>query len=177
MGFDGTVCCQAASAYPDDVDKAVDEILVAEAQTLNHGQSRPIVSSDNAMKLTVEGCADKLDDYEEEKGNLTMPRMTSQEAFKLKVNDKIDHRDQLGRFASATVTDKRGSKLKIHYDGWSQKWDVWSDWKQEIHLFAARGSISERPAHRMSHLKKGDYGDVNPSIRHSGWKAAEIRYL
>ena len=49
--------------------------------------------------------------------------MSSQDASKLKVHDKIDHRDQIGRFVYATVSEKQGTNLKIHYDGWSRKWD------------------------------------------------------
>jgi len=103
--------------------------------------------------------------------------MTLQDAFKLKIHDKIDHRDQVGRFVFATVSEKQGTNLKIHYDGWSRKWDTWSDFGGEIHRFAAPGSISKRPAHRFEHLKKGDYVDINPTQRHPGWKCGEIRRL
>ena len=44
------------------------------------------------------------------------------QAKKLKVRDKIDHRDQDGKFVYATIMDKQGTNLKIHYDGWSTKW-------------------------------------------------------
>jgi len=103
--------------------------------------------------------------------------MTLQQGFKLKIHDKIDHRDQVGRFVFATVSEKQGTNLKIHYDGWSRKWDTWSDFNKEIHRFAAAGSISKRPSHRFSELKKGDYVDINPSQRHPGWKCGEIRRL
>eukprot|EP00486_Rosalina_sp_Unknown_P003695 CAMPEP_0201577096 /NCGR_PEP_ID=MMETSP0190_2-20130828/23310_1 /ASSEMBLY_ACC=CAM_ASM_000263 /TAXON_ID=37353 /ORGANISM="Rosalina sp." /LENGTH=715 /DNA_ID=CAMNT_0048008757 /DNA_START=120 /DNA_END=2264 /DNA_ORIENTATION=- len=103
--------------------------------------------------------------------------MQLQDAFKLKVHDKIDHRDQVGRFVYATVSEKQGTNLKIHYDGWSRKWDTWSDFQKEIHRFAKAGSISKRPAHRFKQLKKGDYVDINPTQRHPGWKCGEIRRL
>merc|ERR1719410_1810117 len=35
--------------------------------------------------------------------------MTLQDAFKLKIHDKIDHRDQVGRFVFATVSEKQGT--------------------------------------------------------------------
>jgi len=103
--------------------------------------------------------------------------MAMADAYKLKVHDKIDHRDQVGRFVYATVAEKRGGNLKIHYDGWSRKWDTWSDFEQEIHRFAKAGSISKRPAHRFNDLKKGDWVDLNPTQRHPGWKTGEIRRL
>lgn len=46
--------------------------------------------------------------------------------------------DQVGRFCYATIVEKSGSNLKIHYPGWKKKWDRWSDWKKEIHRFAKR---------------------------------------
>ena len=55
--------------------------------------------------------------------------MTLQDAINLKIHDKIDHRDQVGRFVFATVSEKQGTNLKIHYDGWSRKWDTWSDFR------------------------------------------------
>ena len=60
--------------------------------------------------------------------------MTLQDAFKLKIHDKIDHRDQVGRFVFATVSEKQGTNLKIHYDGWSRKWDTWSDFRYFVDI-------------------------------------------
>ncbi|ETO04074.1 hypothetical protein RFI_33328, partial [Reticulomyxa filosa] len=70
--------------------------------------------------------------------------MTLEEAEKLRPNDKIDHRDDVGRFLLAQVVEKQGSMLKVHYDGWNSKWDVWSDYTRELSRFAASGSISQR---------------------------------
>ena len=56
-----------------------------------------------------------------------VPCMTLQQAFELKIGDKIDYRDEVGRFVFATVSEKQGTNLKIHYDGWSRKWNIWSD--------------------------------------------------
>ena len=104
-----------------------------------------------------------------------VPHMKLKEAFALAVHGKVDHRDQVGRFVFATVSEKQGTNLKIHYDGWSRKWDTWSDFNVELHRYAAAGSISKRQRHRFRDLKKGDYVDVNPSQRHPGWKCGEIR--
>ena len=103
--------------------------------------------------------------------------MDVSDAAALKQGDMIDHRDELGRFALATIVEKKQTNLKIHYLGWSDKWDFWSDLKKELHRFAKARSISNRPAHRFKDLKKGDYIDINPTIRHSGWKSGKIQEL
>eukprot|EP01084_Bolivina_argentea_P312291 540658_1 len=88
--------------------------------------------------------------------------LTLQEATQLRPNDKIDHRDYTGRYLHSKIAEKNGTKLKIHYIGWAAKWDVYSDYTKELHLFAKPKSISTRPPNRFSHLKTGDYVDVNP---------------
>ena len=103
--------------------------------------------------------------------------MLSKEVAKLKVGDNLDHRDDVGRFVVATVVEKQGSKLKIHYNGWSGKWDTWSDFKKEWYRFAVAGSIYNRIAHGLTKLKKGSFIDVNPIWRHPGWKHAQIKRL
>ncbi len=82
--------------------------------------------------------------------------MSLRDARKLQVGDKIDHQDTDGRFLGATVIEKIGSDLKIHYDGWNSKWDVWSNYVRELRRFAVAGSISKRRAHRFKHLEEGD---------------------
>eukprot|EP01084_Bolivina_argentea_P060617 110733_1 len=101
--------------------------------------------------------------------------MTLYEATKLNVNDEIDHRDHVGRFITATIIQKQGTNLKIHYNGWSSKWDVWSDFTVELYRFAKYKSISNRPAHRLLSLEKGSYIDINPRRRYYGWRYTEIR--
>ncbi len=90
--------------------------------------------------------------------------MSLEEAKKLSVKDKIDHRDLVECYAKATIVDKKGSKLKIHYD-------VWSNYELELFRFTKYKSISERPKHRFFHLQKGDKIDIN----HTGWHIAEIK--
>eukprot|EP01084_Bolivina_argentea_P240173 403561_1 len=104
-----------------------------------------------------------------------VPHLTISEAKQLQVHDKLDHRDRVGRFVYGTVVDIQGTNIKIHYDGWSRKWDTWSDYNVEIHRFAYAGSVSKRPAHRFKQLQKGDYIDINPTHTHSEWKCGEIR--
>ena len=106
-----------------------------------------------------------------------VPHMSLDEAHQLKVDDKVDHRDTVGRFVLATVMEKQGTNLKIHYVKWSRTWDVWSDFTKELHRFAAAGSIFKRKARRFVSLKKGDYVDINPKCRHPGWKCGQIRFV
>ena len=40
------------------------------------------------------------------------------EASKLQIHDKVDIRDQVGRFVYSTVAEKSGTNLKLHHDGW-----------------------------------------------------------
>merc|ERR1712173_138798 len=42
--------------------------------------------------------------------------MSLEEVMALGVEDKIDHRDSKGRFVIATVIEKQGGNIKIHYD-------------------------------------------------------------
>lgn len=78
------------------------------------------------------------------------------------------------------MVEKRGNNLKIHYDGWSRKWDCYSDYSTEAHRFAKAGSISKRPAHRLHSLDKGDCVDIcidpnaNKDETNLGWKTGRI---
>ena len=82
--------------------------------------------------------------------------MTMKQPFKLQTGDKIDHRDENGRFDVATIQRKKGTNLFLHYDGLSSKWDVWNDIHPDTHRFSKAKSISKRPAHRYKTLRKGD---------------------
>eukprot|EP01083_Nonionella_stella_P218603 783819_1 len=115
----------------------------------------------------------------EDRYTVFVPHMSVEDAYVLSVHAKIDHRDHVGRFLPATVEQKQGSNLRIHYDGWSRKWDVWSDFNAELHRFASAGSISSRPSHhrQFNELKKGDSVDINPLHSHAGWKVGEILRL
>ena len=71
----------------------------------------------------------------------------------------------MGRFCGATIVDKNGSNLKVHYNRWGRKWDVWSDYSNldQLRRFAKYESISKRPRHRLKHLAIGDNVDINTS--------------
>merc|ERR1712154_290996 len=72
----------------------------------------------------------------------------------LKVGDQVDHRDKVGRFLSAEVKAREGTRLLMHYEGWDSKWDEWCDFSKEVGRFAAYGSISKRPT-RVQGVRKG----------------------
>ena len=66
--------------------------------------------------------------------------------------------------------------VKVHIIGWSSKKDKHCDLSKAFNRFATPKSISRRKAHRLTHLQKGDYLDVCPTIHHHSdeWFAARI---
>ena len=82
--------------------------------------------------------------------------LTFPQAAKLRIHDRIDHRDENGLFRLAEVKKTVGTCLKIRYRGETRRLDVWSDYFKELHRFAHPKSISERSAHRMRQSRKGD---------------------
>eukprot|EP01084_Bolivina_argentea_P139564 245516_1 len=101
--------------------------------------------------------------------------MSFEEAKHLSINDNIDHRDFVGLWIPSIIVDKNDTKLKIHYIGWDNQWDIWSDYKIELHKFAKYKSISRRNKHRFSdhQVKIGDYIDIRP-INSNTWTIGEI---
>eukprot|EP01084_Bolivina_argentea_P063322 115653_1 len=106
------------------------------------------------------------------------PHMTVVEAAKLTINDSIDFRHQFGRFITANILTVKNTEVKIHYEGYDEKYDIWCDYTKEINRFAANESITKRKASICKQLKFGDYVDVNPSyVGHSGWRCGKITCL
>ena len=145
----------------------------------NGSQKQPGLQEQETIDVTEDPIAmNRISDQKRQQTEDTSAfpsHMTLRDAHKLKIGDKIDHRDVAGRFVFATVSEKQGTNLKIHYDGWPDKWDIWSDFSKEIHRFAVAGSISMRPAHRFLNLKIGDFVDINSTQRRSRWKAGVIK--
>ena len=44
---------------------------------------------------------------------------TKRELSSLKVGDKVDHRDYLGKFTRGRIISKKGNILKIHYHNYT----------------------------------------------------------
>ena len=98
----------------------------------------------------------------------------------LKIGDKVDHRDDAGRFIKSTILGRHGSQLRVHYDGWSSKWDLWCDYRKNLHKFALSRSISRCPRVRAEHIEEGMFVDVKPSYRHGTdckWRKGKVRRL
>ena len=60
------------------------------------------------------------------------PFYTLKEVSKLKITDRIDHRDYAGKFVYARIVDTNKSKLKIHYRNFNDKYDKWDDYKKHL---------------------------------------------
>eukprot|EP01083_Nonionella_stella_P219910 787272_1 len=99
--------------------------------------------------------------------------MSTEEANKLVINDKIDHRDTFGGSTSAIIVDKKQTNLKIHYPEYGKKFDVWSNYKNELYKFAKHESISSRPGHNFMDLQIDEFINVNP-LNHPGWKLGKM---
>eukprot|EP01083_Nonionella_stella_P184321 668822_1 len=106
-----------------------------------------------------------------------LPHMTLQEASALCVHDKIDHRLPLGHFSLSVVKEIVETNLRIHYIGWPDEYDVWSNYKHRLDRFAQPNSISKRPAHRLHHLTLGDPVSINPITQHPGWRRGFITLM
>ena len=57
----------------------------------------------------------------------SVPFLNPLELDTLLIGSKIDHRDFTGKFYPCVIKNKIGKKLKIHYSGWSSKYDLWDD--------------------------------------------------
>ena len=92
-----------------------------------------------------------------------VPHMTFAEARQLKIGDKVDHRKLHGKFAVATILHHAPQKgaVKLHYDGQSSEYDTFCPYTSELHRFALASSISRRPAHRLTTIRKGSFVEVN----------------
>ena len=101
--------------------------------------------------------------------------LTKNEISQLKEGDEIDHQDEVGRFTFAKIEKKKKDDVYIHYIGWGKKWNQWCNVIHDADRFARPHSISIRPAHRLKKLKVNDKVDINPMLKHPGWKNGYIR--
>ena len=64
---------------------------------------------------------------EKARRQLEYPRDMLRERWRgnLKKGDLIDARDSEGRWFDSVVTEVSTEKIKVHYRGWSSKWDAW----------------------------------------------------
>eukprot|EP01084_Bolivina_argentea_P160746 279885_1 len=105
--------------------------------------------------------------------------MSVSELENLQINNKIDHRNTAGKFIGATIIDKNGMKLKIHYEDIdNHQHDIWSDFSIERHKFAKYGTISKYVSKILSDLEIDDDVDINPMYNgHDGWRSGAIEEI
>eukprot|EP01083_Nonionella_stella_P240209 839942_1 len=71
--------------------------------------------------------------------------ITQNEADELKIGDKIDHlriKNNPPTFFAAQIIDKDDNKLKIHYIGYADSYDEWSNYKNELYRYSKYESIT-----------------------------------
>eukprot|EP01084_Bolivina_argentea_P124863 221259_1 len=130
----------------------------------------------NAKKLGFIGLNAK-NCFADDCSSAYVQHMSIEQASKLTINDKIDHRDRVGRFLEALIVDMKGSMLKIRYAGFGD--EVWSDYKKELNKFATYKSISKRsellPNNRflVDYKKHRRFYDILPAGGKE-WKLGEV---
>ena len=113
-------------------------------------------------------------------------KMSLNDVRELKNNDQIDYRTGSNCFVKATVLDNFYLKgnllgqskilLQIHNEeafstgNTSSDAQLWIIVDENLDRFAWNGSISQRAAHRLENLSKGDSVFINPVKVHPGWK-------
>mmetsp|Transcript_14578 Transcript_14578/g.13080 ORF Transcript_14578/g.13080 Transcript_14578/m.13080 type:complete len:448 (+) Transcript_14578:159-1502(+) len=102
--------------------------------------------------------------------------LTREQFSRLRVNDKIDHRDYQGRYVPAQIVTKRGFTVTVHYVGWSDKYDKTVKYTSAPTDFAQAGSISKSAATGpLCEYTKGDYVKYRPvGDDSSKWRKAVI---
>eukprot|EP01084_Bolivina_argentea_P309118 534651_1 len=96
--------------------------------------------------------------------------MSLQQRNSIKIYDKIDYRNEEGKFMGYTVLDKRGTILTLFQN--EAKFFAFKDidYMEQNNELADYGSISRRKAHRLLDVVMGDYVDINKD----GWRYGEI---
>ena len=80
--------------------------------------------------------------------------MNLDKVMKLTPETKIDYRDFNGRFLKAEIVQISIDKTKLYkkygisYEGWADKWNVWSIPKHQHKRYSEYKSVSRRPLHR-----------------------------
>lgn len=100
--------------------------------------------------------------------------LSLEDGASLDIGSIIDHRDESGRFVLAKVIDRRGSSLRIHYDGWGSKYDCWSNYKREIHRFARAGFVSRRKSVLTQYVFKDSPIKIKPRGISKKWLSGKI---
>ena len=77
----------------------------------------------------------------------------------------IDAKDTMGNWYKSMIIDTKGEEVKVHYQGWKPRWDIWMHRKSDD---LAPLCTKTRP---WRDFKKGDVVDANPRSRddHTAW--------
>ena len=64
----------------------------------------------------------------------------------MEIGDKIQYKSKRNyEYFDATVIKKMGTRLKLHYDGYSAKWDEWSDFYVDLKRYSKVNGSSFAP--------------------------------
>lgn len=85
--------------------------------------------------------------------------LTEQQINDLSVGDKCDCMDFQGRFLSVQIIKRKVLKVKVHFIGFSKKYDIWIN-VDEKEKFAKYDSISTLQSEKYKNIKIGDRCDA-----------------
>eukprot|EP01083_Nonionella_stella_P080927 222622_1 len=102
--------------------------------------------------------------------------MNQEQIDLIAVNDKLDHRNDEGKFIGAVVLNKQDATVTLQYDEVDDMKDVIvTENIENVSKFGRYHSISKRKAHHFTNLMEEDYIDINTSYNnHEGWRYGEI---
>eukprot|EP01084_Bolivina_argentea_P055637 101964_1 len=170
MGFQRNYIVRAFKVYEVNYGRSFNIEVITEIITRLQNKDKHAKATQITSHIQFKCCKKDPIPFERYSNTPFVSHMSMEDASKLKINDKIDHRDDVGRFIHCTVIDKQNTNLKIRYR------NTWTDFSKELDRIAKPKSISKRLAHRFEHIKQGDYIDVNP-IRHPGWKIGQVKSM
>ena len=102
--------------------------------------------------------------------------MTPKIADELLIGQLIDHRDKLGKFYQCLIVDKKDTQIKVHYLGWSDIWDEWTDYVKDICKIQTFGYMTITKPLRMHNTLIDDYVSINLNLDNKGSVRDELTY-
>jgi hypothetical protein len=90
--------------------------------------------------------------------------------LELKKGSVIDAKDTMGNWYKSIIIDTKGDDIKLHYQGWKPRWDIWlSKFSNDISCLCSM----TRP---WRNFRVGDIVDSNPRTRddHTAWTEGKI---
>eukprot|EP01084_Bolivina_argentea_P261502 441939_1 len=120
---------------------------------------------DNALQATSNNINKAIKYFRNNNIVPALPKnMTIDQISELQEYDKVDIRHQQGAYILATILEKEGTFLKIHYDidGKDHKNDQTINYLSATNRFVNAFRMSSRKANRLTEVKKGDFVNINP---------------